>query len=184
MVRVVTELLEFALEDHKITRDILGLESLPTPNRTIAQCFATPNKFMVMDWFWLIKLYFFFKPIKIIFNSLVVFVFWTTDKCSFFPFTICFTFVYSLYWFLFKPFHCPPVTMWIYLSQRWNRANTSSFLLFWKVLMHWAHFMFIFYIPFGYLIGFCTFLHFERKPCWRKSFISWKMNEEEASWSF
>lgn len=112
-----------------------------------------------------------------------------TEMCSlaFTRFLFCllhFFSVDSLYFsFDSSPLHCLPVTMWIYLSQRWNRANSS--LLYWKVLMHWAHFMLILSIPIGYLsCPFCTFVQFERNPCWRKSFILWNTNEDEASWSF
>lgn len=52
-------------------------------------------------------------------------------------------------------------------SQRWNRANTSSFfVILGKVLMHWAHFsLFSIFLWLSY-VSFCTFVHFkgEKKP--------------------
>lgn len=77
----------------------------------------------------------------------------------------------TVLWFGLKPFHCLPVTMWTNLSQRRNRTNTSSFFCYiGKVFMHWAHLIFIFN---WLLLSFCTFASFERKPCWRNSFIVW-----------
>lgn len=47
-------------------------------------------------------------------------------------------------------------------SQRWNRANTSSFfVILGKVLMHWAHFsLFSIFLWLSY-VSFCTFVHFK-----------------------
>lgn len=88
----------------------------------------------------------------------------------FFGFTVCFTHVYSLYFgFWFKPSHCLPVTMWIYLSHRWNRANTSSFFVISESLNALStYFIFIFFGLIFYSLwlpymSFCTFVHFERK---------------------
>lgn len=74
-------------------------------------------------------------------------------------------------------------------SQRWNRANTSSFfVILGKVLMHWAHFsLFSIFLWLSYM-SFCTFVHFKGEktpqPCWRRSFILWNTNEEEGVMEF
>lgn len=79
----------------------------------------------------------------------------------FFGFTIFFTFVYSLYFgFWFKPSHCLPVTMWIYLSQRWNRANTSSFFVILESLnaLSTCYVYFLFpLVTLRVLLYFCAF---------------------------
>lgn len=67
----------------------------------------------------------------------------------------------TVLWFWFKPSHCLPVTMWIYLSQRWNRANTSSlFVVLQSLNALSTFFWFIFYFLWLPYMSFCTFVHF------------------------
>ena len=70
----------------------------------------------------------------------------------------------TVLWFWFKPSHCLPVTMWIYLSQRWNRANTSSFFVILESLNALSTFYVYFLFSFGYLTClFVLFVHFWKK---------------------
>lgn len=67
--------------------------------------------------------------------------------------------------FWFKPSHCLPVTMWIYLSHKWNRTNTSSFLVVSESLNALSTFFwFLFY---SFLVNLHVFLYF--CAFWRKT---------------
>lgn len=51
-------------------------------------------------------------------------------------------------------------------------------LLYWKVLMHWAHFTFIFYSLWLPSMSFCTFVHFWKKTLLKEEFYLVKRMKE------
>lgn len=77
--------------------------------------------------------------------------------------------------------------MWTYLSQTWKTA--SVFCSIWKVLMHWAHSVFLFLVPFGYLNIF-WYLFFFKWACICKEtpaegrVLSCENVNEMAPWTF
>lgn len=76
----------------------------------------------------------------------------------------------TVLWFGFRPSHCLPVTMWIYLSQRWNRANTSSFFVILKSLNALSTFYVYFLFPLVTLRVFLYFCAFWKKTLLKEEF--------------
>lgn len=175
------------------------LKSLSIPNRTIAQlkCLAPPNKSMVMYskaktlnvanriiyslHFGSSKLYFLkFQTQKGKYLTCQIHSVWINEMCSFafsrfsnFCFLLHNLFHFCLLtvlWFWFKPSHCLPVTMWIYLSQRWNRANTSSFFVILERLNALSTFYVYFLFPLVTLHVFLYFCAFWKKTLLKEEF--------------
>lgn len=76
----------------------------------------------------------------------------------------------TVLWFWFKPSHCLPVTMWTYLSQTWNRTNTSSFFGILESLNALSTFYVYFLFPLVTLHVFLYFCAFWKKTLLKEEF--------------
>lgn len=82
----------------------------------------------------------------------------------FFRFTI-FSFLFTHCTLVFvQALHCLPVTMWTYLSQRWNRANTSSFFVILESLNALSTFYVYFLFPLVTLQSFVLLCILKENP--------------------
>lgn len=163
------------------------------------KCLAPPNKFMGMDskaktlniaysiihnlqFGW--DIFLILNPerehltLSLIFsldNRNVQFCLYTSFSNFFSFFFFCFTNLFhfcllTVLWFWFKPSHCLPVTMWIYLSQWWNRANTSSFFVILESLNALSTYYVYFLFPLVTLHVFLYFCAFWKKTLLKEDF--------------